>query len=181
MAKSTLELNSLAGQAKQGDADAFGQIFDELSPSIYRFLAFRVGHREDAQDLTNQAFLEAWQSIHRYDEHRSFKTWLFAIARYILIDFYRRQRPKISLEAVTEWPDNTDLQADTELEADVSEAISAIDQLPELYQTTLRLKYVEELDYAEIAQITGKTENNLRVIVKRGIDKVKKLLENRNE
>ncbi|MFH0905566.1 MAG: RNA polymerase sigma factor [bacterium] len=169
-------LDQLAVKAKSGDAGAFGRLFDELSPSIYRFLAFRLNRCEDAQDLTNQTFLEAWQSIRRYDESRSFKTWLFAIARYILIDFYRRQRPKVSLEAVTERPADTDLQADIELTANVGEAIAAINQLPELYQTTLKLRYIEELEYAEIAQITGKTENSIRVIVKRGLDKLRNSL-----
>ncbi|OGB73521.1 hypothetical protein A3K24_01550 [candidate division Kazan bacterium RIFCSPHIGHO2_01_FULL_44_14] len=174
------EINQLALAAKEGDSGAFGQLFDELSDSIYRFLAFRLRDNDSAKDILSQVWLEAWQSLHRYDPNRPFKTWIFAIARYNLIDHYRRHRPTVSLDAVINRSGGTDVEAEVETNDEVTRVIDNIDQLPELYQTVLKLKFVEELDYSEIAQITGKTENHLRVIVKRGLDKLKQQLQIKN-
>ena len=177
MTISVSQLNLLAEQAQSGDADAFGQIFDELSDNIYKFLAFRVRDPEVAKDLTSQTFLEAWQSLKRYNTERSFKTWIFSIARYKLIDHYRAFKPKISLDAVMNLPDNTDIEAETEIRDENDIILGGLDKLPEMYQTVLKLKLVEELEYSEISDITGKTENNLRVIFKRGLDKLREVLD----
>lgn len=167
-------LNQLAVKAKEGDAEAYAQIFDILADSIYRFLAFRLQNQEDAKDLTSQVFLEAWQGIRRYDGKRNFKTWIFSIARYTLIDFYRSRKASVSLDAVTDMAGNTDIKAETEAKADVNLVLFELNQLPELYQTILKLRFLEELEYSEIAKMTGKTENSIRVIVKRGLDKIRR-------
>ncbi len=169
-------LNKLAEQAQNGDTDAFGQIFDVLSNDIYRFLAFRVRNPEDAKDITSQVFLEAWQSLPRFNPQKSFLTWIFSIARYRLIDHYRAFRPTASLDAVINLAGNTDIEAETERNLSANQVLQALDKLPELYQTVLKLKFVQELEYGEIADITGKTESNLRVIVKRGLDRLRKEL-----
>jgi len=182
MAKSVSKLNKLAIDAQNGDDQAFGQIFDEISDRIYGFLAFRVQNSEDAKDLTSQTFLEAWQSLSRFNSKKSFLTWIFTIARYKLIDYYRRFRPTVSLDAVMNRDGNTDIQMETENRVESEQVLTALNQLPELYQTVLKLKLIEELEYPEIAEITGKNENNLRVIVKRGLDKLRSnLLENREK
>lgn len=170
------ELNKLAARTQNGDEQAFGQIFDVLSDRIYKFLAFRVKNPADAQDLTSQVFLEAWQSLPRYNPSRSFLPWVFSIARYKLIDHYRKFRSTVSLDAVMDLAGDTDIQVEAEKNADVVRVLQALDRLPELYQTVLKLKFVEELEYSEIAEITGKTENSLRVIVKRGLDKLRQIL-----
>ena len=167
------EINQLARAAKEGDSGAFGQLFDELSDSVYRFLTFRLRDDEQAKDLLSQIWLEAWQSLRRYNPDRSFRTWLFAIARYNLIDHYRRYRPTVSLDAVINRSGSTDIEAEVELADEMARVVDNIDQLPELYQTVLKLKFVEELEYPEIAEITGKTENHLRVIVRRRLDKLR--------
>lgn len=166
-------LDQLAIKAKSGDAEAFGKIFDLLSDPIYRFLAFRLKNPDDAEEIANQVFLEAWQGISRYDGKRSFKTWIFSIARYTLIDFYRQHRSTASLDAVTDLADSTDIQAETDTKSDVELVMNQLNLLPELYQTILKLRFIEELEYSEIAALTGKTENSIRVIVKRGLDKLR--------
>lgn len=171
-------LDQLAIKAKNGDAEAYAQIFDILADSIYKFLAFRLQSKEDAQDLTSQVFLEAWQGIKRYDGKRSFKTWIFSIARYTLIDFYRSHKTTASLDAVTDLAGKTDIQAEAETKSDMDFVISEMNRLPELYQTILKLRFLDELEYSEIAEMTGKTENSVRVIVKRGLDRLKKLIVN---
>ncbi|MDD5605938.1 MAG: RNA polymerase sigma factor [Patescibacteria group bacterium] len=176
MSLSVSKLNQLAEQAQSGNTDAFGQIFDLLSDNIYKFLAFRVKDPEIAKDLTSQTFLEAWQSLKRYNANRSFKTWIFSIARYKLIDHYRSFKPQVSLDAVTDIPDDTDIGVETANALESYAIIDALNHLPEMYQTVLKLKLIEQLEYSEISDITGKTENNLRVIFKRGLDHLRETL-----
>lgn len=173
MENSIFKLNKLAIDAQNGDENAFGQIFDELSDKIFKFLAFRVQNHEDAKDLTSQTFLEAWKSLPRFNPDKSFSTWIYTIARYKLIDHYRKFRPTVSLDAVTNMGDNTDIRVEMENRAESEQILTALNQLPELYQTVVSLKLVEELEYSEIAEITGKKENNLRIIYKRGMDKLR--------
>lgn len=170
-------VNELASKAKSGDNQAFGELFEALSDQVYRFLKFRVKDPADAEDLLSQVFIDAWQSLPRFNTDQPFRPWLFSIARYKLIDFYRRNRRRIlPLEAVTEMAGTTDLQVEAELESDLEQVRSAISKLPETYQTVLQLKFIEELEYEEIAPIMGRPVGHLRVLVNRGLKYLKRYL-----
>ncbi len=172
------KFSQLAATAQGGDAEAFGTLYDLTVDDIYKFLSFRMHDPEDAKDLTSQVFLEAWQSLPRFNPEKSFKVWLYSIARYRLIDYYRRYKSKVNIEDVTSLTDKTDLEVSTSNLLQTQEVLRALTQLPEIYQTVIQLKYIQELDYSEIAAITGKPENHLRVLVKRGLDRLKKVLPN---
>ena len=86
---------SYVNSAIRGDSSAFGVLYDHYQPMIYRFVAVKVGRREEAEDITHQVFLSAWQNIKRY-EHRGhpFSSWLYRIARNQVVDHYRGGRTK---------------------------------------------------------------------------------------
>ena len=91
----------LARQA-HGDPQAFGELYGRYVERVYRFLLARMGSTEDAQDLTSQTFLAAWERIDSYGGRGSFGGWLFGIARHKLADHYRQRRAQVSLDDV-EW------------------------------------------------------------------------------
>src|SRR5688572_6106214 len=67
-----------------GDQDAWRRLFEEEMPAIYRYAYSRLGSREDAEEVTNQVFAEAWHGIKRYrDEGLPLRAWLFGIARNV--------------------------------------------------------------------------------------------------
>lgn len=169
------EIDSLAAKAKAGDTEAFSAIFEIMAPAIYRFLAIRVVNPEDAEDLANQTFLEAWKSLPRYNQKQPFTTWIYTIARYNLIDFYRAHKAQVNLDAVMNLATTTDLEATVDVQMTTDRVLAHLRQLPEMYQTVLQLKFIEELEYSEIAKAMGKTENHVRVLAKRGLDKLKDL------
>src|ERR1700677_3343750 len=72
----------LIQEAVRGDSSAFGLLYDHYQPMIYRFVAVKVGRREEAEDITHQVFMNAWQNIASY-RHRGhpFSSWLYRIAR----------------------------------------------------------------------------------------------------
>lgn len=172
-----ISLEELAQKAQMGDEEAFGYIYDQTFDFIYKYLLFRVKDPEDAKDLSHQIYLEIWQNLRNFNPQRNFKAWIFGFAKFRLIDHYRRSRPVSSLESVTEISDSTDLEQDTHIKVELDQVKSAVLSLPEPYQTIIQLRYIQDLDYSEIAQIVGKKENNLRILVKRGLEKLRHLLD----
>jgi RNA polymerase sigma-70 factor (ECF subfamily) len=171
------DLTQLAIQAKAGNREAFGELYDATFDLIYKFFAFRVHDPEDANDLTSQVYLEAWQNLSRFDTKRSFSAWIFGFAKFRLIDYYRAHRITASLDAVTNKASTTDLQAETASNLENQRIKAGLNQLAEPYQTVIQLKYLQELEYSEMAKILGKTESHLRVLVKRGLDRLRLIIE----
>ncbi len=70
----------LIKRAIKGEASAFGSLYDKYQPQIYRFIYLKVGHREEAEDLTHQVFLKSWQSIDRFNfQGFPFSSWLMKL------------------------------------------------------------------------------------------------------
>ena len=88
-------------RAIRGEASAFGELYDHYQPKIYRFVVIKVARREEAEDLTHQAFLNAWQNISVYrNVGFPFGSWLYHIARNLVIDHYRSKRDHLDLEEI---------------------------------------------------------------------------------
>ena len=171
-------------QAQEGSEAAFVHLYDYFLDKIFRFVSFRIADRELAKEVTNEIFFEAWKSLKRYDSKKKvkFSTWLFTIARYTIIDQYRRKKvPTVSFEHVAEIRnENYDLHEKVIAQDKIDFVYQNISQLSEIQQTVLQLRYIEELSHAEIANIVNKTEGNVRIMVKRALEKLRKII-SRNE
>ena len=87
------DIDLLVERAIDGDANAFGRLYDMHVDRIYRHVYYRVGNVADAEDLTQQVFIKAWQAIHRYKKTASpFLAWLIKISHNLVIDFYRSKK-----------------------------------------------------------------------------------------
>ena len=107
---------ALIARSSEGDADAFGKLYDRFQPEILRYLVHRVRDRETAEDLAQQVFLKAWQAIPRYEQRGlPFKAWLYRMAHNQMVDHFRTHRPTSDLEGV-------DVPQDAEAEQRVLEA-----------------------------------------------------------
>jgi len=178
------EIQTLISRIQSGETELFGRVFELFSDKIFRHVAFRVGDRETAKDITSEVFLGAWQSLPKYQprENAKFSTWLFSITRRILADYYRKHqradRGRVALEDIAEvLPDehpSPEEMAATKLTSD--QAIFAISLLPPDMAEAVTLHYVDEMEYEEMAIITGKTEGNLRVLVHRGLQQMRRIL-----
>src|SRR5260221_9610115 len=95
-------LDRLVAEAKAGDPEAFGQIFDEFHGAIFRFVASRVGSPSDAEDLTQLVFVKAIEALPRYEARGvPFGGWLFRLARNATIDYSRTHRGLNDLADIT--------------------------------------------------------------------------------
>ncbi len=177
------DIQALIKRIQQGESDLFGQIFDIFADRIFRFVYLKIGDRENAKDLASETFLGAFQSVNRYkpQSNTKFSTWLFSIAHKKIVNYYRWQknRKTISLEKISaNLVDKSESNLDKiNKEQQHQLIIEYLHKLPENLQEILILKFIEELDYSEIQQITGKKQGNIRVLLHRGIKKLREELQ----
>ena len=174
----------LVERAVNLDGDAFGRLYDMHVDRVYRHIYYRTGNETDAEDLTQQVFLKAWQAIHRYKKTASpFIAWLMTISQNLVIDFYRTRykRDKAYLEAdITADESVPSPEQVTEARFDQQQVRRAILQLPKDQQQVVLLRFVEGFQNAEIASIVGKSEGAIRVILHRGLVALRYILGKEN-
>ncbi len=162
----------LISAAQDGDKDAFGEIYDRFIEKIYRFIYFKVGTREIVEDLTQTVFLKALEKLKYFKGDGSFQSWLFAISRNTVIDYYRTKRQFTNLDKIAETHADTK-NIDFEIKESLDEVFEKLNHLEDVEQEVIILHSIEQYSFAEIAEITGKSEESLRVIKHRGLKKLK--------
>lgn len=172
--------NLLVQAAVRGDASAFGALYDRYQPMIYRFIAVKIGRREDAEDITHQVFMSAWQNISGYkDLGHPFSSWLYRIARNQVIDHYRAKKPDVSLDALD--PEGllgpTVSQVDLAKKMDLEKMLQAIHKLKPDYQDVIIMRFVEDLSVRETAKAMKRSEGAVKLIQHRAIKELQKLLD----
>jgi RNA polymerase sigma-70 factor (ECF subfamily) len=174
----------LIKQAQKGESDAFGKLYDQYLPKIYRFVRVKVSHREEAEDLTHQAFLNAWKNIHSYTpQGHSFGTWLYRIARNLVIDHYRKAKKgdvsldegMLPIDLHPQDADSTEQFADIHVKQHV--IFDAVRQLNEVEQDVIIMRFIEDMPVKEVAEVIEKTEGATKVIQHRAIKKIQELLD----
>lgn len=161
---------------KEGDSSAFGKLYDHYQPMIYRFVFVKVSRREEAEDITHQVFLQAWQNIRTY-RHRGhpFGSWLYRIARNQVIDHYRSRKDDAPLEAAdAEGIVYQTNQPDMSLQMDMERVMAAIHHLKPDYQDVVIFRFIEDLSIRETADAMHKTEGAVKLIQHRAIEELKK-------
>jgi RNA polymerase sigma-70 factor (ECF subfamily) len=167
----------LVEQAKSGDAEAFGQLYDACIDRVYRFIFFRVSDEPTAEDLTSQVFLKAWQNLGRYQPKGPFLAWLYAIARNTVIDHYRTHKQTVSLDEAAPIAANDDKLDDLiELKFEVNSLQESLQYLTEEQQEVITLKFIAEYDTDQIARKMGKSEGAIRALQMRALQALAKVL-----
>jgi RNA polymerase sigma-70 factor (ECF subfamily) len=156
----------------QGNPTAFGALYDRYVHAVYRYHYSRVGEAGEAEDLTAQTFLAALEALPRYRGRGQFSAWLFQIARSKAMDYFRRRRPQVSLENAEGRSNQSDLLAQIVEGDDLRRLSRLIAGLPEPERELLRLRYVADLTFAEMASVLGKTEQSVKKSVYRLLERL---------
>jgi RNA polymerase sigma-70 factor (ECF subfamily) len=167
-------------RAKGGEAEAFGLLYDEYLPKIYRFVLLKTGHREEAEDLTHQVFLQAWKSLKNYnDQGYPFSSWLYRIARNLAIDYYRRFKLNVPFEEAEIFGerDQRDLAASFDLSQESIKLTAAVQKLKDNEQAVIIMRFIDELSVKETAAAIDKSEGAVKLIQHRAIQKLRKLMD----
>lgn len=170
---------------KKKDPAAFAQVYDLYLTPIYRFIYFKVSTRQDAEDLTSEAFLKIWQYITESEEEiENLRALLYRVARNLVIDFYRQkartnfiQDEEALNNIVDEKQPGLLSRIDTEIGMKGIEKI--LRQMKDEYREIIILRFVEELSISEMAKILNKSKGSIRVLLHRAL-KVAKEISNQN-
>jgi len=175
----------LAAEAQDGMLDAFGELVERYHSHVYNFLYHKTASPQDAQDVTQQVFITAWQRIHQFRVEAKFATWLFTITRRLAINYYRARGSRRFVEIDETDPNliTTDTPA-TELAQRDDHAklwTTARDCLNDNQFTALWLKYREHMSIREISTAMGKKQVTVKVLLHRARKALGVVLDGRGE
>lgn len=153
------------------DNEAFGALYERYVEKIYKYIYYRTGNHQDAEDLTSAVFQRAMNHIASYDERGvPFQAWLYRIAHNLVANWHRdRSRRKIiPLEEFVSGGlsfDAPDSAAEDKEER--NQLLAAINRLPEERQQLLYLKFIANLSNAEVGEILERTEGAIKSLYHR--------------
>lgn len=167
----------LLRQIKNGDEQAFTFFYNHYKDKIYRFIYFKVSHEERADDLVNDTFIKVFHYLRDgEDEIGNFQAFLYKTARNLVIDFYRTRKQEVSLENSLEIASETEIDQEVNYVINMENIEKAVKKLPDDYNQVLTLKFINNLNFQEISEITGKSAGTCRVLAHRGVKKLKQIL-----
>ena len=171
----------LAKQCQQGSLDAFEELVQRHEARLFNFLCQKAPRREDAEDLAQHTFINAWQRINQYRTEASFATWLYTIARNLTISYYRKHGKVIHCELEAAAPNLVERETPADALSETEEYAAlwriAREVLKEEAFDVLWLKYKEQQSIAEIATVLGRTEVSVKVMLHRARKKLGHALE----
>jgi len=147
-------------RVRQGDEEAFGELYKMFAPMVHGIILARVP-RDEVADIVQEVFLSAFKNLNTLREKSAVGAWLAMIARNRAAEFYRTARPTEEL--------SEDLRQKENCNAEAREILTAIRSLPETYRETLVFRLVEGMTGQEIAEQTGLTPESVRVNLHRGM------------
>jgi len=173
-----MELDSdgaLVRKARDGDYAAFEKLFDRHRVLVYRFAYQMTSRRDDAEDIVQEAFVRAYQNLHRYRDEAKFTTWLLRIVTNLCTDQVRMSQRRLALEqqeaaGALDWMTTGDIEDPIQnLEADRRRIAlrKALNALPPHHKAVIVLRDIEEREYPDMAAILGCTVGGAKLRVLR--------------
>ena len=163
-------------RAIRRDQEAFGELYDRHVVRVYRHIYYMVGNAAEAEDLTAQAFLRAWEAIERYQVRGApFVSWLLRIAHNLGVSYLRSKRDSSELhDGIVDTKERRDPEWSYQQTAEEELVREAILTLREEQRQVIILRFIEDLDYKEVAEIIGKSVAAIRVIQHRALNSLRK-------
>jgi RNA polymerase sigma-70 factor (ECF subfamily) len=157
--------------AARQDAKAFAQLYDRFVDRIYRYIYYKVGSKSDAEDLTAQVFLKAWEAIGHYRlTERPFSAWLYRIAHNLVVDHFRTRRDSVPIDDLINSDEkDTDLDSLTQRHLTAETLRRAIRRLTIDQQQVIILRFLEGYSTEEVAKIMGKGQGAVRTLQHRAL------------
>jgi RNA polymerase sigma-70 factor (ECF subfamily) len=167
--------------AREGDPEAWGQLYRQYAPAIFRFCRRAMPTREDAEDATAEIFIKVHEKLGQYDSSRPFGAWLYKVAGNHCWDMLRRRRVRQDLETgdvesmPLEHPDPG--QLDRLLAESTSQQVrAALEKLPARARMALLLRYYSDMSYDDIAEMLGVRRTFVGVLLLRARHQLREIL-----
>lgn len=168
-------MESVAGEISAGEI--FAELYEQYLPKVFRYIQYRVNSMQLTEDLTSTTFEKALVNFSRYSSDKAkFSTWIFSIARNVVIDHYRvsQRKQTAPLEEAGEVS-SKDLSPEEELfqGEELARLQGYLAQLQHDEQEIIRLKFVAELNNRQIAKMLGLSESNVGTRLYRAVRKLR--------
>ena len=179
--KENVEPASLDPAAKAELDHAFAQLYRDHLKDVYSYAYYRVGNQHDAEDLTEQAFLQAYRHFdraRRESDGRPLRPWLIRIAHNLALNYYRdrSRRPQTPLENADPIPARHGTEAIAEGREELREVIAKLDDLPDDRRDALIMRFALGMDNREIARALGRSDGATKVLIHRAIKQLEEAM-----
>ena len=169
---------SLVRRAQQRDQEAFAQLYEENFDKIYRYIVLKIGNKTEAEDMTQQVFLNALKSISSFKwKGIPFSAWLFRIARNQVVDYLRKKTRQATApldESLASSDSTPELIAEQKI--DTEQLLAATTRLTSAQREVISLRFTSELPIAQVAKIMGKNEGAVKALQHSAIVALRKAL-----
>lgn len=163
---------SLMRKAQAGDRTALGELYNQYWPAVFRYLYYRVGNRQAAEDLASEVFTRMLEALPRYKPTAvPFKAWLFQIARNLAVDHFRKGGGRVSVSLDPEMENAMEEDPYSRVERSLTNARlqSALSTLNPDQRDVIILRIIGEMPICEVAQALGKSEDAVKGLQRRGL------------
>jgi RNA polymerase sigma-70 factor (ECF subfamily) len=170
-------------EAAQADPTRFDALYRKYVAQVYSYAYYELHDHHEAEDATERTFMAALTSLGRFQERArpvdgegasTFRVWLFQIARNAVAERRRRlrRRPEAPLEAAGAMADPLDVEGEAMRRDEATAALRAIARLPGDRRRAVILRFVDEMSTSEIADVLGRSEGAVRVLIHRALRSV---------
>jgi len=168
---------SLVRRAQKQDQEAFAQIYEEYFDKIYRYITLKIGDAVEAEDLTQQVFLNTLRSISSFKwRGKPFSAWLYRIAHNQVVDYLRKKK-KVTVpleENLVSAGDNPQQSAERKL--DIERVLAAARHLTGAQREVISLRFTSEFSIAQVAEVMGKSQGAVKALQHSGIVALRRAL-----
>lgn len=158
------------------DSKSYGELYDLYFEKIHRYVFFKLPKSADADEIAAEVFLRGWEyaTSSRVENPSAF---FYRIARNLVADFYRSRADTTSLDEAANLESDSDVEREVSTKMESEALIAQLRSLKEEYREVLVMKYLDEMNTAEIADALEKTTNNVRVTLFRAKKALQDLVE----
>lgn len=168
----------LVNRAQKGSPAAVGALYARFQPNIYRYLFFRTGSAETAEDLTGEVFLRMVENLPEYRPTQApFLAWLYRIARNLAIDHHRRTSAHPETE-IDEELEATAEPLDDTIQVNLTHAAlqQALASLQEAQRDVIVLRFIEGMNIADTAAVLHRTQDSIKALQRRALQALRQTL-----
>lgn len=172
----------LISSARTGDSQALTQLYEENVREVYRFIYYKVGNREDAEDVAQDVMMAAFDGLKKFRGEASFRNWCYEIAKRKIADLWREKykMPTVDIEAVLGI--HTSISTEEEVaEATADDAVKVaklehvLSQLKDNYRAVLEYRFLKNYSIKETAEAMGISVSNAKILQHRALKKAAQL------